>query len=229
MVLVFFLLFILLLIIIFFISTIKINIEKLELSNEVPNTPIIKEAEISIGIYILNKIRIFKKHINKEKMQDMKNSKNMNKIKNKFLKQENIKDKKQNLKFEFDIVKQLNPKLQSIDLNLNLGTEDVVLTSFLICIIAIVISMMLAKTIKKYDKDKYKYIVMPIYNDKNSIKIILKSIISIKLVNIISIIFRLLFRRDKSDKRTSNRGAYDNRYEQYTRNDRCKYNYRGTN
>lgn len=229
MVLVLFLVFILLFIIILFASTIKINLESLEVSNEIPNTPIIKKLEISVGIYILNKIRIYKKHINKEDIDNIKNKKNIDKIKKKFLNGNNIKDKKQSVKFDLKLLKQLNIKLHNIDLELELGTEDVILTCVLICIIAIAISMVLAKTIEKYDEKEYKYKILPIYNNKNSLKIALKGIISIKLVNIISIIFRLFFGSDEFDKRASNRGTYDNCYEQYTRNDRCKYNYRGTN
>lgn len=229
MVLVLFLLFILLLVIILLISTIKINITKLEVSNEYSDTPEVKEIEVSIGVYILNKLKIFEKHIDKEKLKQMKKSKNIDKIKNKLLNGDNIKDKKKNIKFDLSIIKQLKVKLHNIDLELELGTEDVILTSFLICIIAIAISMVLAKTIEKYDENKYKYKILPIYNSKNSIKIALKSIISIKLVNIISIIFRLFFRSDEIDKRTSDRRTYANSNEQYSRNDRCKYNYRGTN
>lgn len=219
---------IILIVIITLISNLKINIEKLEISNEIPNTPIIKEVEVSLEIYILNKIRIFKKHINKAKVQNMKNSKRMSKIKNKILKENNVKGKKQRIKFDFDIVKQLKLKLNNIDLKLELGTEDVVLTSFIICIIAIIISMLLSKIIKRYDEEKYKYKITPNYNNKNSIKFSLNSIIDIKLVNIISILFKILIRSDEIDKRTSNRRTYANSNEQYTRNDRCKYNYRGT-
>lgn len=229
MVLVLFLTFILIFIILLLISTIKVNLEKLELSNENPNTPIIKEIELSVGIYILNKFKIYSKHINKENIKNIKNTKGLDKVKKKFLTGNNIKDKKQSAKFDLKLLKQLKIKLHNINLELELGTEDVILTSFLICVVAIAISMILAKTIEKYDENKYKYKILPSYNNKNSVKIALKGIISIKLVNIINVIFRLIFRSDEFDKRTSHRRSYDNCYEQYTRNDRCKYNYRGTN
>lgn len=226
MVLVLFLVFI---IIIILTSTLKVKLKELKVSNEVPNTPILKELEISIGIYIFKKVKIFEKSINKEKMQNMKNSKGLNKLKSKFLDGNNVKEKKQKIKMDFGFLKQLKPKLEKIDLELKLGTEDVVLTSVLICIIAIAISIILAKTIETYDENKYKYKIDPNYNNKNSVKIILKGIIGIKLVNIISIIFRLFFRSGEIDKRTSDRRAYANSNGQYSRNDRCKYNYRGTN
>ena len=228
MVLVLFFALILALILIFFISTLKINIEKLEISNEVENTPIVKELDISLEIYIFNKFKILKKHITKNNMQELKSSKKLEKLKNKLLSKNKLEEKRKNVKVDLDIVKYLNPKLQNIDLELKLGTEDVVLTSFLIVIISIAISMLLSKAIDKYDENKYKYKIIPNYNNKNSIKIFLNGIIDIKLVNIINILFRLWFRSDEFDKRTSNRRTYDNSNEQYPRNDRRKYNYRGT-
>ena len=228
MVLVLFFALILAIIFIFFISTLKINIEKLEISNEVENTPIVKELDISLEIYIFNKFKILKKHITKNNMQELKSSKKLEKLKNKLLSKNKLEKKRKNVKVDLDIVKYLNPKLQNINLELKLGTEDVVLTSFLIVIISIAISMLLSKAIDKYDENKYKYKIIPNYNNKNSIKIFLNGIIDIKLVNIINILFRLWFRSDEFDKRTSNRRTYDNSNEQYPRNDRRKYNYRGT-
>lgn len=229
MVLVFILFIIVISTIIILMSNIKINIQKLELSNEIENTPILKNIEISIELYVLNKIKIFKKHIDNTDIQNIKNSKKFEQLKNKFLKDVINKEEKQNVKFNFDVIKNLKPKLQEINLKLEIGTEDVLLTSFLIVIISIVISIILSKIIDKFDEKKYVYKIMPNYNSKNSIKIDLISIIDIKLVNIINILFRILLRSDKFDKRTSDRRTYDNSNEQYPRNDRCKYDYRGTN
>lgn len=230
MVLVLFLLFLIsLFVIIISISNLKISVKKLEVSNETENTSILKNFTVSIGIYIFNKIKIFNKDITKQDLEKAKNSKQIEKLKNKFWKKETMKEKKQDIKMDIDVLKNLNPKLEKIKLDLKLGTEDVVLTSFLIVIVSIIISMVLSKVIKKYDEEKYEYIIIPVYNNKNSIKVILEGIIDIKLVNIISIIFRLWFRRDKIDKRTSDRGSYVDGDEQYSRNDRCKYNYRRAN
>lgn len=230
MVLVLFLLFLIsLFVIIILISNLKISVKKLEASNEIENTDILKNFTVSIGIYIFGKIKIFNKDITKQDIEKAKNSKQIEKLKNKFWKKETMKEKKQDIKMDIDVLKKLNPKLEKIKLDLKLGTEDVVLTSFLIVIVSIIISMVLSKVIKKYDEKKYEYIIIPVYNNKNSIKVILEGIIDIKLVNIISIIFRLWFRRDKIDKRTSDRGSYVDSDEQYSRNDRCKYNYRRAN
>lgn len=229
MVLVFIFIIIILLIFICFISTLKINIKYLEISNEIPDTPLIKDLKISIGIYAFGKIKIFTNIINRKKIENIKKSSKFEKIKDKIIAKNKSKVNKDEIKKNLNILKQVNPKLEQINLELKLGTEDVVLTSFFIVIISILISMLLTKTIEQYDEEKYKYKIIPNYNNQNSVKIILSGIIEIKLVNIINIIFRLLFRSDESYERTSNRRAYDNCDEQYTRNGRCKYNNRRPN
>ncbi len=214
MVLVFILLFLMaLFVLIISISNLRVSINKLEVSNEIENTPIIKKFEMSISVYILNKIKIFNKNINEYDLKSVKNSKRIEQVKNKLLNGKSVKEKKKNVKMDIDILKRLNINLKELNLELKLGTEDVLLTTFLITIISIIISMALAKVIKKYDEKKYKYLIIPNYNNKNSLKIILNGIIEIKLVNIISILFKLLFRSDYFVKRTSNRRSYANGYE----------------
>lgn len=201
MVLVFtFFIIIIVLMLIFLISTLKIDIKKIEITNEIPNTPLIKEFEIVIGIYVFDKIKLYSKTIKKQDIEKMKNSKSLTKLKNGIMTKDILKNKKSNIKMDLDILKGINPNLQQINLELKLGTEDVVLTSFLICIISILISMVLSKAIQIYDEENYKYKIIPNYNNQNSIKIILSSIIEIKLVNIINILFKLLVRGDVNDK-----------------------------
>ncbi len=214
MVLVFcFLFLIVLFVLVVILSNLRISINKLELSNEIEKTPIIKKFEMSISIYILNKIKIFNKNIDENYLKSEKNSKKIEHIKNKILSGKSIKEKKKSAKTDMDILKRLNINLKELNLELKLGTEDVLLTTFLIAIISIVISMALGKVIKRYDEKKYKYLIIPNYNNKNSLKIILNGIIDIKLVNIISILLKLLFRSDYFVKRTSNRRSYVNSYE----------------
>lgn len=214
MVLVFILLFLIVLfVLVILLSTLRVSINKLEISNETPNTPLLKKFEMSIGVFILNKVKIFNKNINESDLKNAKNSKKMVQIKNKLLEGKSVKEKKKNVKMDIDILKSLNMNLKELNLELKLGTEDVLLTTFLIAIISIIISMALAKVIKKYDEKKYKYLIIPNYNNKNSLKISLNGIIEIKLVNIINILFKLLFRSDYIVKRTSNRRSYANGYE----------------
>lgn len=214
MVLVFILLFLIVLFtLVIVLSNLRISINKLEISNETQSTPLIKKFEMSISVYILNKVKIFNKNVNESDLKNAKNSKKMEQIKNKLLNGKSVKEKKKNVKMDIDILKSLNMNLKELNLELKLGTEDVLLTTFLITIISIIISMALAKVIKKYDEKKYKYLIIPNYNNKNSLKISLNGIIEIKLVNIINILFKLLFRSDYFVKRTSNRRSYANGYE----------------
>ncbi len=59
--------------------------------------------------------------------------------------------------------------------------------------------------------------MLPIYEDKNRIKLILNCIIQVKLVHIISIIYYVVKKRKEKRKyeRASNRRSYDYSYEQY--------------
>lgn len=225
MVLVFLLCLLLLVLVFALTTTIKINIRNLEISNEKQTENIIKDMDVEISLYVLNKLRIYAKTVNKFKLEGIKSSKSLEKIKSKYITNKKSKD----LKAGIGAFKNLKIKLQELNLEIYLGTEDVILTSFLIFAVSTAISIFLSKAIVKFDEKKYRYLILPKYNNENSIKIILKGILEIKLVNIINILFKLFVRGDNIVKRTSNRRAYGNNDEQYTRNDRCKYNYRRTN
>lgn len=198
-----------------FTSKIRLEIKKVRLSNLEEND-LIKEFNFSIKLYIFGFIKAFQKNINKQDLKDIKNSNKINKI---------IKNYKNNknreLKTGYTTVKNLKPDFKSFDLKIEIGTEDVVLTSFLVCAVSTIISIFLGRVIKKYDSKKYKYTITPIYNEKNSLKLELLGIVDFKLVNIINIIFKLLIRSDKNDKRASYRKLNVNSDEQYTANDRC--------
>ena len=195
------------------VSELSVNVKELEISNEIENMPLIKKMKISIRICMFNKITIFNKNINQNDLKNIKTSKKFQRIKNKLIYKRKTKEEKEKQKADVAILKKLKIQLRKINLELKVGTEDVVLTSFLICIISIAISIILSKIIKKYDENKYKYKITPDYNNKNSINLNLTGIIDIKLVNIINILFKLLVRGNRFDKRTSYRRSYANSYE----------------
>ena len=86
---------------------------------------------------------------------------------------------------------------------------DNIITSFAVATISSIISIILARNIKKYEKDKYIYSIIPIYEDKPMLKIKLNCIIDIKIVHIMNVIYMMLKKRSgKYDERTSNRRAY---------------------
>ena len=115
-----------------------------------------------------------------------------------------------------EIIKKLNIKLQKFHLELEIGTQDILITSFLVAGFASILGIILPKIISKYNKEKYFYKILPNYYKKNMVKLSLNCIIQVKMVHIISIIPILLKGKEKKkNERTSNRRSYDYGYEQY--------------
>lgn len=195
--------FIIFLILIFF-SYIKIEFQNVYISN-IPKFRY--DFKIKFGIYILKKVKIFGFEITNEKL---KNSKLSNKIKSR------IKNQKMDISIPeiIKIIRKLNISLDKFQTRIKLGTEDVILTSIFVGIIASSIGIILGKIIKHYEEKKYKYEISPVYNTKNIFDMELNCIINTKLAHIIYVIY--IFSKKRSgnkNERTSNRGAYDYGYE----------------
>ena len=201
----FILVFLLIVLLMLLLCTITIRIEELDLSNCNHKSKLEYDFEIYFELYVLNKLKILSIKIDKEKVKkfDIKNI-NFNKMKNEIPSKEESKK----------ILEKLNIELSKIDLRVDIGTENVIITSAIIVIISTLLGIILAKTIKKYERDKHKYLIYPIYQNKNLIKVQLNCIIKVKMVHIISVIYILLKKRrvDKNE-RTSNRRTYDYSYE----------------
>ena len=183
--------------IIIVLSTIKFEIVDFELSNIIPITP--KNYKIKLSFYLFGKIKIFSFKLNSERARKMYSKMNIEKFDiekgRKFLTIKNI-----------NILKKLNTRLDYLDLELDLGLEDAILTTELITLISIVISNILPHIISKYIPNKYRYKIMPIYINKNAYYIKLNCIFQLKIVHIINIIY-IYLKKGKSDKNewTSNR------------------------
>lgn len=194
-------------------STIRININKWELSNCKVKGKIVQDYTVYFQLYLFNCLRFINIPINKERIEKMPQDKK-EKIKQKLKKieqEEKGKMKKEQIK---EGIKKLNLKVAYFNLEAQLGTEDVLLTTAIVTILSAVIGMGLARVIKKYDKNKYFYEIQPIYQNRNIINLKVKCIICIKMVHIIRIIyFMYKIRRVEKNERTSNRGAYDYSYE----------------
>ena len=111
---------------------------------------------------------------------------------------------------EIKNVKYLNIELKKINLEMQLDISDNILTSFAVVIISTLLSIVISRVMKKYNEEKCKYIIKPIYNENIQIIIDLNCIINVKMVHIINIVY-MLFKKKRSvkyDERTSNRRAY---------------------
>ncbi len=204
-------LFILISILIVLFSDVRLVIDYLKLSNL--NHKIIPEYKGAICLYFLGKIKWLNIKINSEN-----NKKTRMEV---FLK-EKIKNLKKDGKFkdkiskkvEKQIIKQIKEKikLKSFKLKLHIGTENVILTSYLVGIISSIIPNLIRSNIKKFSYENFKFRILPIYENKNYIYLELSSIISIKLVHIINM-FKLM--GGKENERSSNRRLNVNCYGKY--------------
>lgn len=185
-----FLILILILIILalFVFSSISFLVEKLQFSNK---AKIKLDYTIHFELKILRKIRILNVSITPQRIEKIMKKFNLKEK----LGQINWKDLKADLPSKeqtSQIVKKLDLKLEKFQLKLELGTEDVIITSFLVMLISSVLAMLLTKAIKHYEKEKYSYEIMPIYENRNVIKLILNGKIEIGVFSIIAIVFDLI-------------------------------------
>lgn len=193
-----------LLITIFVLSTLQIEINNLKIGNKTyENKERIKDKyEIKICLYLLEKIPILCIKLNNDKIKRISNSKQFKKV--------DFKHLEKKISFGRDIregLKKIKLKITKLNLNINIGTEDAILTSYLIAFIGSIIGILLPHLAKK-NINNCKYIVNPIYKDKNEYYISLESIIRIKIVHIIySMLFFVKKGRDENE-RASNRRAY---------------------
>ena len=186
------------------IQNIKYNSEK------VKGERLANNYQIIIKILTLEKIPIFRLKINKSKIEKINAKTHLKqKIKKEIQKQDIAKaiemEKKYDLKKLIpEVYKNIKLETENINLKIDIGTENVVLTSFIIPVISTILVFIVKRNFK----------VKPIYENKNIIKFELNGIFNVKMIHIINTICILKKkRRVYKNERTSNRGTYDNCYE----------------
>lgn len=209
----FIILFLILLTLVIVFSSIRIDIQKLNFSKQ-EKEKLNYDYDIIVELKFLGKIKVLKSIINPQKMRKLnKKVKIKQIIKNIDISKakHNLPDKKQTKK----IFNKMNIELKKFQLSLDIGTWDVIVTSAIVTILSSFLGIILAKFIDNYYEEKYRYKIVPIYENKNVIKLSLNCIIQVKVVHIISIIFTLVKKRKEKEKneRTSNRRSYDYSYE----------------
>lgn len=205
-------LFIFLIMILIFI-TIRIkfefkNLKFTSLSKEHLN----KNYEIKFTIYTFTKIPIFKIKMNNEKIKKIMNNE---KIRKTIEKQETkiIENRKDIDKEVVKGLKNIRLEIEEMNLKILIGTENALITAFIIPLISTMVAIFLSKKVQKYN-DKQIFLVTPVYINQNLINIEFSGIFQIKMIHIINTMC-ILNKKRKGDKneRTSNRGTYDYGYE----------------
>ena len=198
------------------LSNIQIEIKDLDFDSSNKKNYKLQNYVFFIRLKLFGKITILKIRIDNKKINKMKKSKifknkmfqnfnDFNKLKE--ILEKNRKEilKKQNIQY----IKYLDIEIKKFILCMDISVANSVLTSFAVVIISSIISIILARNVKEYDKSKYKYKITPIYEYNPVLKISLNCIIDVKIVHIINVIYMLIKKRSvKYDERTSNRRAY---------------------
>lgn len=220
-----------LLILFILIITMKIKIEIINMqfssqkhkylssSQKTKETHFNRKYQLKISVYILNKIPILKFVVTPQKIEKLNQKTNFEqKIKEKINEQELFKiTETYNIKRDVkEIIKNIKINVENLNLELQLGTENAMLTAFIIPIMSTVISLILAynQNTKRSRNVKHDFLVQPIYQNKNQLNFQLTGIFTIKMIHIINTICILSKkRRDDVNERTSNRRSYDYSYE----------------
>lgn len=136
-----------------------------------------KDSKIYVYLLLLNKIKVFKTNI-------LKDGNSKIKLEKKDLDLIFFKNKDFRIDY-LELWKNRNIDIKEIDLQLQIGTQDAALTAILTGIISALLGINLRKP---------KYEVIPIYSNNNVLKIKLKCIISIYLMQYI---YSFIFNKEK--------------------------------
>lgn len=153
-----------------FFSNIELNIEECDISYNVDciKRININKLKVNLKIYLFKKIKILKIKIFKNYCEIFKIKINLNVLKK-------LKDNKQS-GFEFVIknIREMNPKIKNINLELRIGTESTMITTFLIPTISTVVSILIIKYresnnhLKLNDYSNYNFKIIPRYVNTNN-------------------------------------------------------------
>ena len=168
----------------------EIKIKNLTISTEKEKGRILnKNYKITILIYILEKIPILKLELTKDKLDKINVKDKIKNINITNIKTNNID--KETLKK----IKKLKPRIKYINLFANIGTEDAALTSYIVAIVSTGIGILLNDKLKD---NKNKFIINPLYINKNLLNLELNTAVEIKMIHIIYIIY--ILNKDKKIK-----------------------------
>lgn len=189
-----------LIIILFYLSTLEIEVKNINYDSLQKENNFL----IFVRLKLLNKLTWAKIKIDNKGMEKYKeiNKKLLSKITIDLRKE--ILESKNLIKIE-----KLDFVLKKINLKIELNLFEPMLTALTCGIISTVLSIIFAKKIEEYTKEKCNYKIEPIFSNNPQLKLCLNCIISIKMVHIINTVY-MLFKKgsEKDGKQASNRRTY---------------------
>lgn len=173
-------------------STIKVEINNFEVSNL---KKVKAKYKINISTFLLEKIKWISFNIDKAKIDKM--------IKRMHLEKIDIQKLEKDIELQ-DIKEIINirPKISSLKLNMKIGVENVILTSYIIPIICTILAVILPYATKECDRKNINYKIEPVYNNKNIYNIKLHAVLEIKVINILNALYKI-YKSKKSNKQSS--------------------------
>ena len=148
-------------------SKIGIDIENLIIDTDAEEK-INEDGKIYVYLLLFNKIKLFRKNVRNISMKDVKFEASDFDIK--IFKNKDIKIN------YFELIRNINIDIKNIDLNVKIGTEDAGITAILVGIFAGILGIIIKKP---------KYQILPIYANRNLLKINLNGIFTIYLIHYI--------------------------------------------
>ena len=148
-------------------SKIGIDIENLIIDTDTEEK-INEDGKIYVYLLLFNKIKLFRKNLRNIPMKDVKFEASDFDIK--IFKNKDIKIN------YFELIRNINIDIKNIDLNVKIGTEDAGITAILVGIFAGILGIIIKKP---------KYQILPIYANRNLLKINLNGIFTIYLMHYI--------------------------------------------
>lgn len=148
-------------------SKIGIDIKNLIIDTDAEEK-INEDGKIYVYLLLFNKIKLFRKNVRNIPMKDVKFETSDFDIKI-------FKNKDVKINY-LELIQNINIDIKNIDLNVNIGTEDAGITAILVGILAGILGIIIKKP---------KYQILPIYANRNLLKINLNGIFTIYLMHYI--------------------------------------------
>lgn len=148
-------------------SKIGIDIKNLIIDTDAEEK-INEDGKIYVYLLLFNKIKLFRKNVRNIPMKDVKFEASDFDIK--ILKNKDIKIN------YLELIQNINIDIRKIDLDLQIGTENAGITAILVGVLAGILGIIIKKP---------KYQILPIYANKNLLKINLNGIFTIYLMHYI--------------------------------------------
>ena len=148
-------------------SKIGIDIKNLIIDTDAEEK-INEDGKIYVYLLLFNKIKLFRKNVRNIPMKDVKFETSDFDIK--IFKNKDIKIN------YLELIQNINIDIKNIDLNVNIGTEEAGITAILVGILAGILGIIIKKP---------KYQILPIYANRNLLKINLNGIFTIYLMHYI--------------------------------------------